>query len=163
MGLAASRGLSPKQIDNNALELLSQQSWTGNIRELEHCIYRLCALNTPHVVRAVDVQAVLPPIQMETKRTAQHDSSAIPQTIEDYLRAQLQRYFAAHTHGLPAPGLYDRLLLRVEKPLIEQTLRATGGNQIKAAEILGLNRNTLRKKMRELNINTKILLMSDAA
>jgi two-component system nitrogen regulation response regulator GlnG len=162
MGLAVSRGLSAKQFDSQAMALLSQQPWTGNIRELEHCIYRLCALNTPHVVRAVDVQAVLP-IANHESRITNHDSSSIPQSIEDYLRAQLQRYFAAHGQGLPAPGLYDRLLVRIEKPLIEQTLRATGGNQIKAAEVLGLNRNTLRKKMRELNINTKMLLMSEVA
>ncbi|OYW13265.1 MAG: hypothetical protein B7X02_02565 [Rhodospirillales bacterium 12-54-5] len=89
--------------------------------------------------------------------------SAIPQSIETFLQAQLQRYFAAHEGGLPAPGLYQRLLARFEKPLIIQTLRATGGNQIKAADILGLNRNTLRKKMRELGITTKQLLLSDAA
>jgi two-component system nitrogen regulation response regulator GlnG len=83
---------------------------------------------------------------------AQH---AIPTSIETFLQTQLRLYFAAHDGGLPAPGLYDRLLSRVEKPLIVQTLRATGGNQIKASEILGLNRNTLRKKMRELGIDAK--------
>jgi two-component system nitrogen regulation response regulator GlnG len=51
----------------------------------------------------------------------------------------------------------------LEKPLIVQTLRATGGNQIKAAEILGLNRNTLRKKMRALGIDAKSLMLQDAA
>ena len=77
----------------------------------------------------------------------------IPTCIESYLEGQLRAYFAAHEDGLPAPGLYDRLLARIEKPLITETLGATGGNQIKAAEILGLNRNTLRKKMRELGIS----------
>jgi DNA-binding protein Fis len=88
----------------------------------------------------------------------------IPLSIEAFLQTQLRHYFAAHQGELPAPGLYNRLLVRLEKPLIIQTLRATGGNQIKAAEILGLNRNTLRKKMRELNIDARQLLtMADAA
>lgn len=59
-------------------------------------------------------------------------------------------------HGqsqLPAPGLYDRVMPLLEKPLIEMTLRATGGNQLKAAHVLGINRNTLRKKIRLLNID----------
>lgn len=80
---------------------------------------------------------------------------SIPTSIESYLQSQLRDYFAAHAHGLPAPGLYDRLLAKIERPLIEQTLEATGGNQIKAAAILGLNRNTLRKKIHTLGIPTR--------
>jgi two-component system nitrogen regulation response regulator GlnG len=94
---------------------------------------------------------------------ASQPQETIPTTIEAFLQTQLQRYFSAHAGALPAPGLYDRLLARVERPLIMQTLRATGGNQIKAAEILGLNRNTLRKKMRELGIDAKQLMLRDAA
>ena len=76
----------------------------------------------------------------------------IPSSIEHYLEAQLRQYFAAHDGTLPAPGLYERVLARMERPLIEQTLRATRGNQLKAASILGLNRNTLRKKMLALGL-----------
>ena len=65
---------------------------------------------------------------------------------------QLKQYFAAHNDSLPAPGLYGRVLREIEKPLISLTLTATRGNQIKAASVLGLNRNTLRKKLRELKI-----------
>jgi len=65
---------------------------------------------------------------------------------------RLSSYFSAHDGGLPAAGLYQRVLREVERPLITLTLQATNGNQIKAAEILGLNRNTLRKKIRDLNI-----------
>ena len=61
-------------------------------------------------------------------------------------------YFAAHRGALPAAGLYDRVLREIERPLIVATLGATRGNQIKAAHLLGLNRNTLRKKIRELDI-----------
>jgi two-component system nitrogen regulation response regulator GlnG len=64
----------------------------------------------------------------------------------------LRRYFTAHGGSLPARGLYDRVLREVERPLISLSLEATRGNQIRAAELLGLNRNTLRKKIRELDI-----------
>ena len=68
------------------------------------------------------------------------------------MERQLKAYFAAHKDGLPAAGLYDRVLREVERPLITLTLAATRGNQIRAADLLGLNRNTLRKKIRELDI-----------
>ena len=61
-------------------------------------------------------------------------------------------YFAAHRDGLPAAGLYHRVLKEIERPLIQISLAATRGNQIKAAALLGLNRNTLRKKIKELDI-----------
>lgn len=169
MRSASSRGLTPKQLDASAMQALAEYRWPGNIRELEHTIYRVCALALPHAVRAADIASLLqaaPTATIEKVHTLPVQASGndvIPQSIESYLQAQLKQYFAAHEGGLPAPGLYDRLLARVEKPLIIQTLRATGGNQIRAAEILGINRNTLRKKMRELNIDTKQLLLSDAA
>ena len=72
--------------------------------------------------------------------------------LSDCVERHLASYFKAHEPLLPAGGLYGRILCEVEKPLIECCLRATGGNQIKAAALLGLNRNTLRKKIRELGI-----------
>ena len=61
-------------------------------------------------------------------------------------------YFKGFADGVPPPGLYHRILRQVENPLIAMALASTNGNQIKAAEVLGVNRNTLRKKIRELNI-----------
>jgi len=76
------------------------------------------------------------------------------QTLQKDVEEHLSNYFAAHTAGsLPPSGLYYRILPLIEKPLIEMTLRATEGNQLKAAYVLGINRNTLRKKMTELRIN----------
>ena len=171
MRRAPARGLTPKKLDDAAMAALNHYPWPGNVRELEHTIYRLCALSTPHELRAPDIASLLAhtatanPASPQTAatETPRQVEAGIPQDIESYLQTQLRRYFAAHEGGLPAPGLYDRLLARVEKPLIIQTLRATGGNQIKAAEILGINRNTLRKKMRELGIDTKQLLLATAA
>ncbi|MEO1001047.1 MAG: helix-turn-helix domain-containing protein, partial [Pseudomonadota bacterium] len=65
----------------------------------------------------------------------------------------LKRYFDGHGGALPPAGLYDRILREVEMPLIALALSATRGNQVKAAELLGINRNTLRKKIRELDIS----------
>lgn len=80
---------------------------------------------------------------------------AIPHGIEAFLSQQIRHYYAAHGDALPAPGVYDRLLTCLEKPLIIHTLRATGGNQIRAAQVLGINRNTLRTKIRALDINVR--------
>lgn len=77
-----------------------------------------------------------------------------PCTLEQDVDAHLKQYFDAHsTDGLPPPGLYARILPLVEKPLILRTLQATGGNQVRAAHVLGINRNTLHKKMVELGID----------
>ena len=78
-----------------------------------------------------------------------------PQVREDDLLVErhLRTYFSAHHDGLPAPGLYGRVLHELERPLITLALEATRGNQVRAAALLGLNRNTLRKKIRELDID----------
>ena len=187
MRRASVRGLTPKTLDAEAIGALARHPWPGNIRELEHSIYRLCALSLPRAVRAADISALLhaslppqaggsgggnaapdlpatfPHLTSPAGGGGMQEMASLPQGIETYLAQQLKKYFAAHDGSLPAPGLYDRLLARVERPLIIQTLRATGGNQIRAAEVLGINRNTLRKKMRELGIDTKQLLLMDAA
>jgi two-component system nitrogen regulation response regulator GlnG len=72
-------------------------------------------------------------------------------TLEKTVEAHLKKYFDAHQE-LPPAGLYHRCMPLVERPLIEITLRATSGNQVKATEVLGINRNTLRKKISELKI-----------
>ncbi len=70
------------------------------------------------------------------------------------VESHLRDYFAAHEQGLPSAGLYSRVLQEIERPLLSLTLSQCRGNQLRAAEILGLNRNTLRKKIRELGLNT---------
>jgi two-component system nitrogen regulation response regulator GlnG len=68
------------------------------------------------------------------------------------MERHLSELFHEHGKGLPPPGLYHRILRELEYPMISAALAATRGNQIKAAELLGLNRNTLRKKVRDLDI-----------
>lgn len=76
----------------------------------------------------------------------------VPDTLRDAVELHLGRYFAAHGRELPPSGLYARILREVEEPLIGMCLAATRGNQVRAAELLGLNRNTIRKKIRDLDI-----------
>ena len=82
------------------------------------------------------------------RRSIPRSGEGLAGAVERHIKG----YFAAHKGGLPAAGLYDRILREVERPLIVLTLGATRGNQIRAAHLLGLNRNTLRKKIRELDI-----------
>lgn len=70
------------------------------------------------------------------------------------VQRHLSHYFAAHEGALPSSGLYKRVLKEIERPLLSLTLEATGGNQLRAATLLGLNRNTLRKKMKDLGLPT---------
>ena len=144
---AESEGLPRKSIAPDALEALKQQSWPGNVRELENLMKRLAALCADDVISLADVE----------KELAARPSAAAPErdrgaslgaSVESHLRA----YFQLHGDSLPPPGLYDRILREVELPLIALTLSATRGNQLRAADLLGINRNTLRKKIRELDI-----------
>jgi len=147
--LAAREGLPLKSLDEAAMEQLRRYRWPGNVRELENLVRRLAALYSQEVVGLEVIEnelgAVLPPAAMQAEPAGGEGlAAAVERHIIDY--------FAAHQGGLPAAGLYDRVLREIERPLIVATLGATRGNQIKAAHLLGLNRNTLRKKIRELDI-----------
>jgi two-component system nitrogen regulation response regulator GlnG len=148
LGQAAAEGLPAKTLDRAAMDRLKGYRWPGNVRELENLIRRLAALYSQEVI-GVDV------IESELTETAPA-AEAAPDLQNEGLGAAVERhlkdYFAAHNEGLPAAGLYDRILREIERPLISLSLGATRGNQIRAAQLLGLNRNTLRKKIRELDI-----------
>jgi two-component system nitrogen regulation response regulator GlnG len=75
-----------------------------------------------------------------------------PDTLSELVERYLASHFASHADGIPPPGIHDRVIADVERPLFQITLAATRGNQVRAAEILGLNRNTLRKRITELGI-----------
>src|ERR1700744_2292527 len=139
-------GLSAKPIDQSALERLKAHDWPGNVRELENLIRRICALYAEDVITARIVEREL------QDNTATPTAEEGPATLSALVERKLISYFAEQPESGPPPGLYDRVLQEVELPLIRLTLAATRGNQVRAAEILGLNRNTLRKKIQDLGI-----------
>ena len=145
---AASEGLPVKTLDSAAMTRLSQYPWPGNVRELENLVRRLAALYSQEVIGLDVVESELAEVEQPAPDPDDRRNEGLSGAVE----RQLKEYFSAHKDGLPAAGLYDRVLHEVERPLITLSLAATGGNQIKAAALLGLNRNTLRKKIRELDI-----------
>jgi len=148
MARGMDEGLVAKSFDNEALDALRAHSWPGNVRELENLVRRLCALYVEDVIGADAVRVELSENDMDAAPITQEGGS-----LTDSLHFHLSTYFKSHGSGLPPNGLYERVLREVETPLIELSLSATRGNQIKAAELLGLNRNTLRKKIRDLDID----------
>jgi two-component system nitrogen regulation response regulator GlnG len=141
-------GLPAKRIDPAALEHLKRYRWPGNVRELENLIRRLAALYPQETIGENIIESELdqPAISLS------NGDSAGEETLQASVERHLAEYFQSFGDGLPPPGLYHRILREVENPLIGAALASTRGNQIKAAELLGVNRNTLRKKIRELDI-----------
>lgn len=147
-------GLEAKRILPDALELMRRYDWPGNVRELENLIRRLAALYPQDEITAEIVASELRSSDGARARAgdAKGAIAAGDMTIAQAVEANMQRYFASFGEALPPPGLYHRVLADVEYPLILAALTATRGNQIRAADVLGLNRNTLRKKIKELGV-----------
>jgi len=143
---AEDEGLPAKTLDNESLETLRRHRWPGNVRELENLIRRLAVLHSGDSIPAVAITSEL----KEPVRALEEggDSETLSGSVERYLT----QYFLAQGDRLPPPGIYDRILAEVERPLLSICLAATRGNQIRAAKLLGLNRNTLRKKIRDLGL-----------
>ncbi len=146
---AAGEGLAQKRIDAEALEMLKHYRWPGNVRELENVIRRLTVLHAGDVISAATIAAEL---SEPAKVLRNADGDETPESLGAIIEQHLNRYFAEQNGRLPPPGLYDRILQEVERPLFSICLGATRGNQIRAAHLLGLNRNTLRKKIRDLGL-----------
>jgi len=151
--LVEKEGLSPKQITAEGFAVLRHYAWPGNVRELENLVRRLAALYPQDEINAEIIRHEL-----------QHLPASVPAgeaglkadqitNLRDATEIYLRQYFASFNGELPPQGLYDRILQEIEYPLLAASLTATSGNQIKAAELLGLNRNTLRKKIRDHDLN----------
>ena len=144
---AAREGLPRKTLDAHALEMLRRHDWPGNVRELENLMRRLAVLERADTIGAAAVAAGISPSAREAPMADEGGG------LGEAAARHIARYFAEHGSALPPDGVYDRLLAEVERPLIAACLEATGGNQLKAAKLLGINRNTLRKKLTDLDLD----------
>ena len=154
---AEEEGLPAKHLDADALDILRHHRWPGNVRELENLIRRLAVLHSGETIPATAIAAEL----REPARASSFDDGEEPVSLGAAVERHLTKYFAEHGDRLPPPGLYDRVLQDIERPLLSICLAATRGNQIRAAHLLGLNRNTLRKKIRDLGLEVIRGLKSD--
>ena len=146
---AEREGLPAKQIDQAALDRLKRHRWPGNVRELENLARRLAALYPQETITAAVIENELstPAFPFGSADEGRSDES-----LSAAVERHLSGYFAGFEDGIPPAGLYHRILREVEFPLLTAALAATRGNQIRAADLLGVNRNTLRKKIRDLDI-----------
>ena len=141
---AVEEGLPQRHLTLEAAEGLAQRHWRGNVRELRNAIYRLAVMSRKD---EIDEEVLIDTLGVEqvvfsTDEDADHPDAAIGVALEEWLTRQ----------DPPQGTVYGSALAAFEKPLIEYALRQTGGNQLRAAKLLGINRNTLRKRVTELLI-----------
>ena len=145
----AEREGAPKRVlSGDAAELFRAYSWPGNVRQLENAVRRLVLTSRAEEIARSEVEVVLGAQPEMEPALGGNNTEKLSAAVARHLR----RYFDLHGNLLPPPGLYARILREVELPLIEIALDATGGNQAKCADLLGINRNTLRKKITDLDI-----------
>lgn len=153
---ATENGLPHKKLTEGAKKVLKSFDWPGNVRELENLLHRVCALYPGNEISGTIIQQEF---ERSTSELAGAPVSMMANisggNLSQSVRQHLDQYFDYHDDELPPPGLYQRILREVERPLIQKVLAVTQGNQVKAAELLGLNRNTLRKKIKELGVSVQ--------
>ena len=177
---AAAQGLPARMLAEGAVGLIRAHAFPGNVRELENLMRRLALTAAGTEISEAEARGALsesaprttpPAASSAAVRVSAMSGAAMPMAanpagaapaivadepgnmrLAQSVEMHLQRYFDLHGDHLPPPGLYDRILREIEKPLLELALDATGGNQLRCADLLGINRNTLRKKLTDLNI-----------
>ncbi|MFO1080802.1 MAG: nitrogen regulation protein NR(I) [Reyranellaceae bacterium] len=151
--LATADGLPAKVLSPEAMARLKQHRWPGNVRELVNLVRRLSALYSEEVIGVEIIEAELADAVAPMDPAPQAgETVAADLSLGDAVDRHLQALFEAHGDRLPPDGLYDRVISEVERPLLALALGATRGNQLRAARLLGLNRNTLRKKIKDLDV-----------
>jgi len=139
-------GRTKPSVSTRAIDRLKTYPWPGNVGELKSIARRLVVRVARPKIEAGDVDEILPTV---ASRVPLEDLA-----FEEMVKSKLAGLLA-RIDGYPVHDLYEKVLARVERPLFDLVLAHTGGNQLKAAEILGLNRNTLRKKLADLGYAKK--------
>jgi two-component system nitrogen regulation response regulator GlnG len=145
--IAQELGAPKKSITPKALKRLMDYAWPGNVRELENCIKRSVVLSSSSAILPEDVEVLMKGEKEGAQIIEAH-------TLESLLKDRIHCYMKK-TKNFGKSDIYDTVVALVEKPLIECALVETNYNQLKAADLLGINRNTIRKKIAELNIPIK--------
>ncbi|MBQ2263338.1 MAG: response regulator [Loktanella sp.] len=145
---AEREGAPARRFGPAALDMVRAYSWPGNVRQLENAVRRLVFTAAEEDISRAEVEMVLGNQPAIEPLRSGGEGEKLSASVAKHLR----RYFDLHGGVLPPPGLYNRILKEVEGPLIEIALDASGGNQAKCADLLGINRNTLRKKITDLDI-----------
>ncbi len=148
---AVSDGLPRKSLAPSGGARLSRHSWPGNVRELENMMRRLAVLARDEVITDELVDQQFDQSQADSQPAASLHFA--DESLSLAVQQHLAHYFSSFGAGLPPDGLHQRLTEAIEKPLLIATMTAVRGNQIRAAKLLGINRNTLRKKLSELGID----------
>ena len=147
---AEQSGFSLQSISRGGLNHMRRYGWPGNVRQLENVVQRLAATSSKIEVSEADVVEVL-----ATQPSPPENHVATEKSVfSNQIASQVRRHFEIQGSHLPPRGLYLRVMREVEEPLIQAALEATDGNRSKCAELLGINRNTLRKKIQDLGIRT---------
>jgi two-component system nitrogen regulation response regulator GlnG len=139
--------IPPKQCDAAAVRLLTTYSWPGNVRELENTIKRAVILSSDPLLTPVD----FPSLRVERGAEPLMDEGL---SLEGIVEMKLRSCFT-DMERMESGDIYNMVLEQVERPLIRFVLEKTRGNQVRAADVLGINRNTLRKKIQDLGVEVK--------
>jgi two-component system nitrogen regulation response regulator GlnG len=145
-------GQPPREVSEKALDLFRRYGWPGNVRQLENTVLRLGLTSQTAEITEAEARAALGAQPQAAPTLSIGQGTVSGDSLQASVAGHVQRYFDLHGDMLPPAGLYQRILREMEIPLIEISLDATGGNQAKCADLLGINRNTLRKKITELDI-----------
>lgn len=145
---AETGGHPPRELSDAASKILRASPWPGNVRQLQHVMRQFSLLSRTPEITKLEAEQVLAAEPGVAPPQVNKETDKLGESVANHLR----RYFDLHGAMLPPPGLYARILRELEIPLIEIALSATAGNQAKCADLLGINRNTLRKKITELDI-----------
>ena len=133
--------------EDGAIDMLKDYYWPGNVLQLNNVLSYLLRYEADQFISKNQIRKLL---DIQPKFGAQDEAG---KRLSDIVECHVKKYFDGHGGLLPPKGVYQRIIKELETPIIEVSLRACKGNQLKCAELLGINRNTLRKKVKNININ----------